>query len=134
MTPVRIRYHRLWAPMMFLLVVMNIALFVSSGGMIPLALATMFTVLGVLYATRPLLVIDDEAISAKSLIGKTVRRIPHGSFAAIEVRAGGLVIGPTDKRQRLTLQRWMVSRKDLDHLAAQIREARAASDAAELAT
>jgi hypothetical protein len=64
MTPVRIGYHRLWAPAMLVIAAINIALFVAAGGLLQACLAIMFLLFGILYATRPLLLVDDEAVTA----------------------------------------------------------------------
>jgi hypothetical protein len=123
--PVRIRYNRLWAPLMALIVVVNLTLFFLAGGGFQLVFAVFFGLFTFLYATRPLLIIDDETITAKSLLGYTVKRIPHGSFAGLEVEGNAIMLGPEGRRQRMTLSRWMVSAADLDKLAAAVREARA---------
>ena len=36
--------------------------------------------------------------------------VPHGSFTDLQVENGAIVLGPQDRRQRMMLSRWMVSR------------------------
>jgi hypothetical protein len=126
MPSVRIRYHRLLGPAMLLLAAINVALFITSGWFLQLGGAVMFTILGILYFVRPFLIVDDEAIHAKSLLGYTVQRIRHGSFADLEVVPGAIVMGTSGARRRLKLWGPMVSKRDLNQLAAAIRDAREA--------
>jgi hypothetical protein len=51
--------------------------------------------------------------------------VPHGSFENLQVDDGSIVLGPENHRQRMTLSKWMVSRKDLERLAEAVRVARA---------
>lgn len=127
MQPVRIGYHRLWPTLMFLLAGLNVGVVLVAGvrGPLPIAMAVLFGVAGLLYLTRPLLVVDDERISAKSLVGYTVSRVPHGGFKTLEVEPGGIVFGPPNDRARVRMSGWMVNRKHLDQLAAAVRAARA---------
>jgi hypothetical protein len=130
MPSVRVRYHRLLGPAMLLLAAINVVLFTLTTGFLQLGLAVMFTILGILYFVRPFLIIDDEAIHAKSLLGYTLQRIRHGSFADLEVVPGAIVMGASGARRRLKVWGLMVSKGDLQKLSEAIREARAAKTAA----
>jgi len=129
MPTVRVRYHRLLGPAMLLLALINVVLFLTSGLFLQLGMTVMFSILGILYLVRPFLIVDDEAIHAKSLLGYTLQRIRHGSFADLEVERGAIVMGASGARRRLKLWRPMVAQGDLQKLAAAVREARAAKSA-----
>jgi hypothetical protein len=120
---VRIGYNRLWGPAMLVLAAVNVALFVMTGALLQLFITVMFGILGVMYLVRPFLIVDEHEIVAKGLMGYTLRRFRHDSFADLEVERDAIVM---PGRQRLRLPRLMISQGDLKKLASAVRDARAA--------
>lgn len=124
-TPIRIRYNRLWGPAFVVLAAVNAVVFAMTGAILQLLLGAMLLVVGVLYITQPFLVIGDGTIHAKNLVGLTIRRFQFGSLAELEVVPGGIVVGgASGQRQRLKLSSWMIAKGDLDRLAQAIEDAR----------
>lgn len=129
MTPIRIGYNKFWALVMLAIAAGGFVLFAMTGSLLQLALGAMFVIAAALWATRPFLVVTDTEIQAKNMTGITLRRFPHGGLAAIDVVPGGIVIGAGEKRQHLRLSRLVVSRADLDKLAAVVESVRAGAGA-----
>lgn len=127
---IRIGYHKAWGPVMLVCAAINAALYVMGAGWLQLGLAVMLGVIGVMYLVQPFLVIGDGVIQAKNLMGLTLRRFTYDDLADLEVVPGGLVIASArGGRQRLKVSTWLISRSDMQKLAAAVdaaREARAA--------
>ena len=120
---VRIGYNRVWGPAMLLLAAVNVVLFVMTSALLQLFIAVMFGIIGVMYLVRPFLIVDEHEIVAKGLMGYTLRRFRHDSFADLEIEPNAIVM---PGKQRLRLPRLMISQGDLRKLASAVRDARAA--------
>lgn len=127
MTPIRIGYNKLWGAGMLAVAALGVALYVALGSWLQLGLSAAFAIFGLLWLTRPFLVVTDDEIQAKSMMGVTIRRFPHHGLADIEVERGAIIVGgATERRRRLQLSSFMISRADMDRLARAAADARAA--------
>jgi hypothetical protein len=127
MPPIRIRYHRLWGPLLLTLAAINIAVFAVGGGPIQLGLGMVFGLMGALYLVQAFLVLADGTLTVKNLFGLTLRRFAYGRLADLEVERDAIVLSGPTGRQRLKLSLIMIRRADLDALAEAVRAARAAA-------
>jgi len=125
---IRIGYHKAWGVVMLACAAINVALYAMFGNWIQLGLGVMLAVFGVLYLTRPFLVVGDGVIQAKNLMGITLRRFPYDKLADLEVAPGALVItSAKGGRQRLKVSRWLISKSDMQKLADAVDTARSAN-------
>ncbi len=99
----------------------ELAVFAVTGSWLALVLAVPTVLLGVLYLTRPFLVLEGGEVKAQNLFGMTRRRFRYGTFAELEIERAAIVIG---QRQRLRFSAWMTARRDVDRLAAAVRASR----------
>ncbi len=124
---VAVRYHLAWGLVFGALAAGNLALWLTSGNLMFVALAVMMGAMGALYATRPLLVVTDTAIQVRSLFGGTRRSFPLDDLGAVEVERDGLVIGRGDAARKLRVSAMFVRSSDMNRLAQAVRQARAAA-------
>lgn len=73
-----------------LLIVLGIALLVLAS-MLPdstmqMVLGIMNTLIGVLILTNPVVLIDEQEIQIRNLLGITMRRVPHGGIQNLEIQ------------------------------------------------
>jgi hypothetical protein len=129
-TPIRIGYNKLWGAVMLLVAALGIVVYAMTGAFIQLGLGLVFAIAGVLWLTRPFLVVTDGQIAVKNLMGLTLRRFPFPQLADLEVHDGAIMLGSGKDRMRLKLSTMVVSRSDLDRLGSAVAEARAARAAA----
>jgi hypothetical protein len=127
MKPIHIGYNKLWGVGMIGVAVLAVAAWLATRAFLYLGIAGMFQIAGVLWLIRPFLVVTDEEIQVKNMMGLTLRRFRHGGLARIDVVPGGLVIGAGERRQRLKLSALIASQRDLGRLAAAVEAARAAA-------
>lgn len=123
--PIRIRYHAAWGPLMLALAAVNVGLWALTGRWLQLGLAVMLTIIGVLYITQAFLVISENTIEAKNLMGITLRRFRFGSLTELDVVPGGIAVGTGDSRQRLKVSNLLIRKSDMAALAAAIERRRA---------
>ena len=126
MEPIRLGYNTLWGVVMLALAAGGIVMYVTLGQLMQLMIAVMFVISAALWLTRPFLVVADGVIEAKNMFGLTLKRFRFADLAELEVEDGAIVLGPAEGNVRLKLSRMVISRSDMDRLAAKVREARAA--------
>jgi hypothetical protein len=119
--PIRVGYNKLLGVAILAIAGAGALLQLIGGGPVwLLGLAAAGAVIGALYLVRPFLVVTDSAIRAKSLIGYDVRRFQHDGLGSLEMLGPTIILGKGERRQRIRLPAGMLSRRDLQRLAAEI--------------
>jgi hypothetical protein len=124
-TPIRIGYNKLWGLAMMVVAAAGVVIYLLTGAILQLGLGLVFAISGLLWLTRPFIVVTDGVIAAKNMMGITLKRFRFDDLADLEVEEGAIIVGAKGDRTRLKLSTMIVSRSDLDRLAAAVREARA---------
>lgn len=116
-----IRYHPGWGALFLGLTALELAGFAVTRSWLAIVLAIPTLLLGVLYLTRPFLVLEDGQVKVQNLWGMTRRRFPFGALGDLTVEPGVIVIG----KQRLRFSARLTRRADVRALADAVRAARA---------
>ncbi len=129
MATLRVGYHKAWGVFFLVAGVADLLVYTSTRTLMHLMLGGLLLVIGVLYLSRPFLVIGDGVIQVKNLLGITMRRFSFGSLAELGVEPDAIVIGEGRGSQRLKVSRLLIARSDMQRLDAAVKQAAAAGSA-----
>ncbi len=129
MATLRVGYHKAWGVVLVVAGVADLLVYTSTRTLMHLMLGGLLLVIGVLYLSRPFLVIGDGVIQVKNLLGITMRRFSFGSLAELGVEPDAIVIGEGRGSQRLKVSRLLIARSDMQRLDAAVKQAASSGSA-----
>jgi hypothetical protein len=133
-TPIRIGYNKLWGLAMLAVAAIGVLVYLLTGAILQLGFGLVFGISAVLWLTRPFIVVTDGVIAVKNMMGIPLKKFRFEQLADLDVERDAILVGLKGDRTRLKVSTMIVSRSDLDQLAAAVREAKATRAAAAPAT
>jgi hypothetical protein len=113
----KIRQNRVFA-----IVILSCAIFILFvsfliGPSLNLIIGFLNLFIGIKMLTQPVLVITDQEIEIKNLLGMTMKRVPFNSYAELEIEEGSLYVNQGGMRTRATrVSRFLHHGPDLENL------------------